>query len=288
MGTYLPLLSVEAGHGYFSDGACRDLELQPTAASAARLAHCGCLLRPLPGGLAVACDGDSLDALRLQAADPDDPFCVDLLARSHDPLFANYTEAPPPDGTAGVMLFDSAGAVAEGPDQWRLHAQPSVAPDDRVPLDAPVLAQMLTPRQRRLPPRFAVRIRIRPEDLQDLPPRAKRYVLRFQARATVWKYYLVGDWAQDQLSVVDLGREAEFEPAQPDRLADGRAALAVRSQARIALHERPAQRFQLRGRSNGGTERVLIKRLPVAGARQLSMESIRGVPTPVSEIFVHR
>lgn len=288
MGTYLPLFRVDVGHAYFTDGACRPVELQPSAASAERLAHCGCLLRPLPGGLAVSYDSDSLDALQLQAAQPDEPFCVDLLARSADPLFANYTDAPPPDGSGGVMLFDSGGAVAEGPDQWRLHAQPSVAPADRVPLDAPVLAQMLTPWQRRMPPRFAVRIRIRPGDLQDLPAQGRRYVLRFQARATVWKYYLVGDWAQDELNVVDLGREAEFEPAQPDRLADGRAALAVRSRARIALQERPAQRFQLRGRNGGGTERVLIKRLPVAGARQLSVETIRGVPTPVSEIFVHR
>lgn len=289
MGPYLPLFSVEVEHAFFADAACRDLTLTPTPATAAMLRNTGCLVRPLRHGVAVAYDSAGADAVRMQAADPQEPFCATFVASIGDAWFGNYTEALAAAGDAPptVLLLDSARAVSEAPGLWRLHAAPFAGAADRVPLDDPALREPLTRWQRRMPPPFMVQVRLQPGNLDDLPPQGRRYVMRFQARSTLWKYYLVGEWAQDEVAVVDLGRETAFEPARPDRLADGRAALAVWSQDRIALQERPAQRFQLRGRS-GGTERVLIKRLPVAAARQLSVETIHGVPTPVSEIFVHR
>jgi hypothetical protein len=43
----------------------------------------------------------------------------------------------------------------------------------------------------------------------------------------------------------------------------------------------------LRSRS-AAAERVLVKRMPVAGADHFARETIHGVPTLVSEIYVHR
>jgi hypothetical protein len=111
--------------------------------------------------------------------------------------------------------------------------------------------------------------------------------VRFAARSPVWKYCLLGDWASEDVRIVDLAREAEFTPAVTENLAGGRDAKAIRSSTGIALRNRSSRRFQLRG-VDGNTERVLIKRLPVAGARHLARETIDGTPTWVSEIYVHR
>jgi hypothetical protein len=289
MAAYLPLFSVEVEHGFFADAACRDLTLTPSPASARLLGNTGCLMRPLRNGVAVAFDTAAADALRLQAADAQEPMCLSFAARIGDAGFAHYTEATAAAGAAmpSLLLFDSDRAVAEDDGRWRLHEAPQAGPADRVPVDAPGLHEPLTRWRRHQPPPFVLQVRVRPGDLQAPPPDGRRYVLRFQARRTVWKYYLVGEWAQDEMTVVDLGSETAFEAPRPDRLADGRAAFVTRSQGRISLQERPAQRFQLRGRS-GGTERVLVKRLPAAAPGQLGVETIGGVPTPVSEIFVHR
>ena len=59
------------------------------------------------------------------------------------------------------------------------------------------------------------------------------------------------------------------------------------SSAPIALQERSPQRFQLR-RQGTGADKVLIKRLPVASPSQINRETLGGVPTLVSEIYVHR
>lgn len=286
MAAYQPLFSIEAEHAYFADAACHGLQLLPTPASAALLANTGCLLRPLRHGVAVAYDRDAADAVRLQIRDAHTPLCLDFLGGTQDARFALYTDLPGPAAT--LLMFHSDAAVHEDHGgRWRLHAQTHVSPADQVPLDEPPASELLTRRERLVPPRFAVRVRVSEHDLDKAEPGGKRYLLRFQARATVWKYYVVGDWAQDEIHIVDLQRETSFDAAVPEPLPDGRTALAVRSLARIALQERPAHRFQLRGRS-GNTERVLVKRLPVAGSSPWSVETIRGEPTPVSEIYVHR
>lgn len=286
MAAYQPLFSIEAEHAYFADAACRGLQLLPTPASAALLANTGCLLRPLRHGVAVAYDRDAADAVRLQIRDAHTPLCLDFLGGMQDARFALYTDLPGPAAT--LLMFHSDAALREDDGaRWRLHAQTHVSPADQVPLDEPPASDLLTRRERLVPPRFAVRVRVSEDDLDQAQPGGKRYLLRFQARATVWKYYVVGDWAQDEIHIVDLGRETGFDAATPEPLPDGRTALAVRSLTRIALQERPAHRFQLRGRS-GSTERVLVKRLPVAGSSPWSVETIRGEPTPVSEIYVHR
>ena len=285
--SYQPLFSIEAEHAYFADAACRGLQLAPTPASAALLANTGCLVRPLRHGVAVAFDRDAADAVRLQIHDAHTPLCLDFLGTVQDARFALYTDLPGPAAT--LLMFHSDAAVREEA-RWRLHAHTHVSPADQVPLDEPPASDLLTRRDRLVPPRFAVRVRVAEADLEQTERGGRRYLLRFQARATVWKYCVVGDWgdwAQDEIQVVDLQRETGFDAAVPESLPDGRTALAVRSLTRIPLQERPAHRFQLRGRS-GSTERVLVKRLPVAGSSPWSVETIRGEPTPVSEIYVHR
>ena len=64
-------------------------------------------------------------------------------------------------------------------------------------------------------------------------------------------------------------------------------ALTIRSAAPIAIFRRSPFRFQLRGRTGNG-ERLLVKRLPVAGTAHLVREPRAQGGSLVSEIYVHR
>lgn len=288
MGPYLPLFSLVVEHGYFGGAPCPSLRFTPLEASRQWLAARGCVVRPVPGGLAVYCDGGVLDGLA--AALADEPLALTWRLHADDPYFANYTEGLP-RAHDGMLAFDSAGAVDDDvePGLRRLHAGATVGAGDQASPEA--VAALLDAVDRRVPPRAMVTLRLAPGDAgttraPSAPP-VRRFVIRFGARSPVWKYCLLGDWDLAQVRVVDTGAQADFGPGVPEPVADGRVALAIRSRGGIALQQRSSRRFQLRG-IDGGTDRVLVKRLPVAGARQLERETIDGVPTWVSEIFVHR
>lgn len=118
-------------------------------------------------------------------------------------------------------------------------------------------------------------------------PLAAEYELRLRARATVWKYLLVGDWAEDPVRVVDVRDRVQFSAAQLELLPDGRNATTVYSMSPIGLSEQPALRFQLRG-GERSSERILISRMPTASPSGLRHEVVGGVMTEVSEIFINR
>ena len=291
MGPFLPLFSLELEHAYFPAGVCRGLALAPAAASIQRLDHAGCLLRATDRGLLVLFDAGRADALALQAGEADDPLRLHFLARVADPCFANYTAAPV-GSSRSLLMFDSRRAVHDADSgRWRLHAGASADAANLRRLDSPEAAEALSAAERRAPPHFAVSVEVRPEDVAEAAAgRGRRFHARLAARATVWKYCFMGELAEaldDEVRVVDLGQSLQFGAATGERLPDGRSVLAVRSVAPIALQERSPQRFQLRSGGNG-TDKVLIKRLPVASPRQLSRETLGGVPTLVSEIYVNR
>ncbi len=290
MGPYLPLISLEVEHSYFQGGVCRRLSLTPTAASARRIERTGCLVRRTDRGLVLLFDASTGVALHQHASDADEPLCFHFLARAADASFANYT-----DGSIGsphgLLMLDSRHAVLdEASGRWRLHAGASAGAADVKRLDCPEATEALSRHERHAPPHFVVSILITEADVaQAMQQQAKRYFCRLQARATVWKYYLFGDLAEAEggVQVVDLGQACGFDAAVGERLPDGQSVLAVRSSAPIALQERSPQRFQLR-RQGTGADKVLIKRLPVASPSQINRETLGGVPTLVSEIYVHR
>ncbi len=316
MAPLLPRLALTIEHAYAGGAPCDALRLEPGERSARRLARSGAVLRARPGGFDLWADDTAYDALRdpLDGARDEPPGdgtagpALTWRVSTADPLFANYTDglARTPDR---VLAFDSVRAVADTPaaagaspaanaalapapagTAWRLHAADEAGSADQRPIDDPLIAGELSARDRLLPPALLVTLRLPPPpaaaDTPD-PAAPRRYRLRLPTRATVWKYCLLGDWEHDGLRVVDLGREVDFGPAENETLAGGRPALAIRSRAGIGLQQRSTRRFQLRG-VDGSSDRVLVRRLPVAGAGQLARETIGGVPTWVSEIFVHR
>jgi len=269
VGAVTLLFSITAAHDYYAGGLCRALRLRPCPESADLLRRRGCVLRASEHGVEVY--GDTAELAPTH-----------WLGRGTDPTFAACTEGLA-EGPGELLYLDADRARQEPDGRWRLHDAPEVSPQDLRAVQDKVFKDVLSPADRHLPPHVVVRT---PSLAPGADARGRRLLLRFRARRTVWKYCLLGDWSGEPLQVVDLGRDTEFGPPQPEPLDEGLPALAIRSLTDIALRERPPQRFQLRTR--GGTEKVLIKRLPVAAASQVSRETIKGVPTLVSEIYVHR
>jgi hypothetical protein len=211
------------------------------------------------------------------------PVYLDFLVYSRDPLFGSYTlDLPTPEGT--VPLFDSARCgPADGDGRTCLHASQYVSKNDLHSIATLVLNNVLSRREGLLPPAFVVRISV--AALQVCGPSGWCYYLRFGTVATLWKYYLPGDWACDTVQIVDIGREIDFHPAVVESLPNGRAALTVRSKTEIELRERSSRRFELRLR-DGVAEKIVIKRLPVAGATEQYAETIDSIQKRVSHIHV--
>lgn len=112
--------------------------------------------------------------------------------------------------------------------------------------------------------------------------------LQLQARRTVWKYLLLGDWQEHRLQLVDPAAEVQFEAPGAEALPDGRAAIVIRSRSALALAERSPYRFQLRDAASQ-PPKLLMPRLPVAAPRGLQRElRPQGGSTAVTEIFVSR
>lgn len=295
MDTYLLLFEVAVRHAFYAPEPCAGLRLVPTSASASKMQRLGAVMRPTAEGVAVYVEGQRLPALQALAGDTNEPLEYYLLGRSSDPDFALAT-AGLAESRDQVLLLDSANAQAPDAAGWRLlhpgeHAgAESAVPTDRPPLGdtpatvtTPPVAGALPAADRRVPPAFVLRIRI---DAPVATP-GQRWCVSLQARTTHWKYLLPAEWAAQAPQVVDIDQRVGFEPPRPEPLADGRSALAARSRSAIALRRRPLQRFQLLARQPAA-DKVLVKRLPVASAGQLHLETIDGVRTLVSEIFVNR
>ena len=287
IGPYVPLFDFEVEHAFFPDNRCAGaLKFALTCASAALLQRCGFLGRATDSGIAVLADSSHLQALRMIAADIDQPFCLTWLAYAADPLFGNYTAGlvyPP----KGLPVFDSAHAVADGTSgRWRLQREAQVSAADALPLDAEIIVQALAGQAKRVAPLFLVTLRL-DAAAGGSPAAERRYVLRFAPRTAIWKYWLIGDWREPEMQIVDPDGRAAFSNAHEATLPDGRPAFAIRSAVPLAILRRSPFRFQLRARTAGG-ERLLVKRLPVAGAAQLTREPDAPGGALVSEIYVHR
>jgi hypothetical protein len=112
--------------------------------------------------------------------------------------------------------------------------------------------------------------------------------LQLQARRTIWKYLLLGDWQGHELQLLDPGAEVQFDAPDQETLPDGRAALVIRSRSALALAEHSPYRFQLRDAASQ-PPRLLMPRLPVAAPRGLQRELWpQGGSTAITEIFVSR
>lgn len=115
--------------------------------------------------------------------------------------------------------------------------------------------------------------------------------LQWRRRHTIWRYWLLGDWDEKEISIVDTiqgGREFDaLGPTAFDASQD-RWALCFRSRAPLALCERPPGGLQLRAGPSPAASRVVVSQLPAARLSALQYEIGPNGRQAVSEIFVSR
>jgi hypothetical protein len=289
MGSYLPLFSIEVEHSFFSEGLCLYLDPVPTPRTDVVIKNAGLLIRNTLNGVRVFRDEKRSESLQLYAADPDEPLSLGFKVFSRDPFFENYTE-PPAHQEDSILYFGNRGVEIDTTGKFRLHDGEYVSETDFEKLNSPLLEGTLSKKDRLLRPMFIVQIGVSEEDVSLFDDQskatAKNYYIKFKARQTFWKYYLLGDIARQDSYIADLNKETEFDFAGRESLSDNRVALTFRSQTPIPLQEKSDCRFQLRERNSGGGK-VLINRLPVASANQISKEVIEGEEAFVSEVFVN-
>ncbi len=261
MADFHVLLRIDLEHEFFADGRCRGLRLVPDAATARLFERPDLVLRADAHGLAAAADVDAAKALEMLAGDGT---ALVFQAEIEAPAFIYASEAFVA-ATGRARLLDAARSISVG-GRLRLHpgdvlTAADLASDTGAALDTSTGDRRIG----RPEPLFRIRIPL-PAPPPEAPP--PRYLLRFGARTTHWHYHVLGGLRRDGLRIVDLDGVAAFEPLDRALLADGRPTTSFRSAAPLALAERPGRRFQLRA-GGGADERILIRRLPVAGVSGL-------------------
>ena len=133
------------------------------------------------------------------------------------------------------------------------------------------------------PPLFKITISLAKKDNLD---DHKEYIICHVARQTYWKYYFLGELAKKEAMVNDMHGKMQFRYAGKQTPFPDTPARVYYSTEPIILRDRPDQRFQLRQLGEAG-DKVLIKRLPNASAKNLSREIIQDKEVYVSEIFIN-
>ncbi|MFB9240684.1 hypothetical protein IV454_25975 [Massilia antarctica] len=278
-GAYSLLLELCAEHAYFPAGASGNFRFVPTAQCAALLDRFGILARPSAHGLALV--GQDSARADLQGAAE-----LEFGVISTDPHFSLFTglDAPAPDA---CLFFHSALAQAEGAGRWRLHPEELAGPAawrrPRVPDKAAALAaQGAAPR-----PAFFMVLALADVAGALAQAAAPVWLVRFGARASVWKYHFLSDLDAPNPVIVDLDDKLRFSARGRTPLPGNRSALTFASEQAIAMRKTPEQRLQLRDQGELG-QRILIKRLPNASVAAIGREITEGsaVPVLVSEIYI--
>ena len=282
MACFHPLFRIVVEHSYFRGGICAKLDFVPTVKTRGIIRNSGMVLKPISGGVQLFYDDSRREVLKVMASESETAV-LSFRAFSRDPLFSSYTRQPV--GTDDAMLFFHDGASSSGPDgACNLHPGEYVSGEDLRALDRLADDDLLAPGDRIMRPAFLVSIALAQLDLQA-NALLKRFRIRFQARETFWKYYLVGAMAGKNAVISDRNNGIEFACLGEELLADNRRATVFRSMQPLRLRERSEYSFQLR--ASGGAGKILVRRLPVASANQLSREIVDGKEAAVSEIYLN-
>ncbi len=278
MGPYQLLVSISVEHTYFPGSVCSGLEFTLPSPTASLMNRGGLLVRGTANGVRLFADEEWRRFFDSAATAGEPP--PDLLFKVfvRDPCFGVYT-APPWRKDGALLYLDGRDAVREESGRFRLHTGEYVAPRDFQRLDDPSLAHLIEPRDRAMPPLCVIRLRGE-QGVQGA------WYLRFKARETYWKYYILGELARRDLAIVDRDGAVEFEHRGEEALPDGRRAAVFRSTLPIPLRQSSGCWFQLR-ELQGDSGRTLIRRLPVAPAGRMDRETIDGNEAAVSELFIN-
>ena len=138
-----------------------------------------------------------------------------------------------------------------------------------------------------------------PVDLDPADPSGSiqpvHYVLRFKARSTYWRYYIVPEPQREELEdlvIETVGERLQvpFSGPTPVLLANGARAYRFVSEERLLLQQHSTYRFRLNGwvKRSLPTGDPLIARMPVAASTQILPEGDDADGEPIySDIYVY-
>jgi hypothetical protein len=118
----------------------------------------------------------------------------------------------------------------------------------------------------------------------------KSWTLQWHSRHSIWCYWLLGDWEEKVLTIVDTAGTRSFDALglTPLGKADAGQAHCFRSRAPLPLAERAPTGLQLRAGHSAAATRVVVSQLPAPRPTALQYESGPNGRQAVSEIFVSR
>ena len=118
----------------------------------------------------------------------------------------------------------------------------------------------------------------------------QRQTLQWHSRHSIWCYWLLGDWEEKVLTIVDTSGTRSFEALglTPLGKTDAQQAHCFRSRAPLPLAERAPTGLQLRAGHSAAATRVVVSQLPAPRPTALQYESGPNGRQAVSEIFVSR
>jgi hypothetical protein len=264
-------------HDFFSATPGPMLDFIPAPATQGIIRSAGLICRADTNRMILCYDDEKEDILRFCI--PDDTGRLDFLFNVYalDPRYELYTDmrVSPSDAVPCYSTLESSFAVENG---LQLKAASGTA--------VKKISERATPdennRQPVKRPVFRVLVSRAEQDTLE----HQEYFIRCKARATCWKYYLLGELAEQEMEIIDLRGEVQFQCAGRQTPFPDRHATVFYSAEPILLEERSDRRFQLR-RQGGHGNKVLIKRLPNASVKNLSKEIIRGDEVYVSEIYIN-
>lgn len=284
MTRYSPLLRIGIKHGYYQDAPARDLEFIPTQTCERLMANAGLILKKDGDRVSLFFDEDHSDALQLYAEDRSTPLIFNFKLVSKNPIFQNFTQLPNfPTGDIGFL--SSEKAVQQSGGTYSLTHELGFSTSDSISLTSKEIQAMLSRPEQLIPPLCIVSIY--PLAAAEPLVEEKLYELVFAQRRTIWKYYLLGKYADTDLSVVDLDTKISFVQKDDEVLPGGQRARVLETTTPIPLTQVQSRRFQLR-RKNGQSSSILVKQLPGASPDQVGIRTDQSNQKEfISEIFIN-
>jgi hypothetical protein len=300
MSVYKPFFQLTIKHNYFVDGLCHQLDFVAIEKTCRLMKNANLIVRSNSAGMNIFADLDQADTLALFTQDEEEPFELEFKVFCTDPYFSNYTDIPVLRSSnvkqAALFFFEhdfieqdilETPAIAE-PNPIKLHQEKFVSESD--------LLMVSTLRKRGLVSHtdvqnklcFVVKINIKHSAIKYFitGKHSPNFVIDFQAKSTIWKYYVMGLPLNEQVFITDLDEKINFKAAGEELLPGGKQAFTFQSDRTLVLQARSHYRFQLKIAQRNGSK-VLIKQLPVASASQLYQVIIDGNKSALSEIYVN-
>jgi|GEM_PF-1576957 len=288
MSHYRQLFDLQIHHRYFAHGTGGDMDVVPTEATRRLLQATGLLWRSAPGSLGVLFNSDDTDTLISRIKDSSEELKLCFCLVSRDPAFSCYSDLQPA-GDDSVYCFNNWTHQPNADGVTLLHSGDHVSSSDLVQRDSMLAQGYFSSDTLRNPLCLTLIIDIDNSFLdKGRGLVCNQYRLDINARKTYWKYYLLHGFADRDLIIKHQSNNGETAFVDEGRqvLSNNQSARVFRTESPLQLQDRYGWQFQLRERTDTG-EKILLKRLPLAGAGRLHREEIDGKPEFVSEIYVN-